>query len=471
MIRARAKWRMSGRWLRMAAVVCLATAATATSAQEVLTLPQALRQALAVNPSARAQQYGVERQDRERAIARGGFLPKVDVNADVSHYNEPNTVHPIHEAGVFPPLDDDIYGMDVTLRQPLYAGGRLVAGREAAEHNYMAARERLRLTHHELLFQVTRNFADALRYRHLVESLDRRIQALETEREHTAKRLAQGRAARLDLIRLETRLSQARHDRIAARQREQDARARLAALLDARNDLPPLGELSPAGAKVPASMEEALTTASANNPTLNMRAAQTRAARERVNVARADRRPQVELQASVRETSGDNWDFHDDERIGVVFSLPVFDGAVRKNRVAQSELERQQSEFELKAARNDLVAEVHQAVGGVAEAESRRAIARQQQDEAAEALRIESLRYRQGASDISDLLSAEADYWGAVANRLQAEYGFIVAQARLLKATGELRPASFLAAGVHAAQTADNQRAALKPVTGKRRQP
>ena len=41
--------------------------------------------------------------------ATGSFLPQLYANAGYTRYEEPNIITPIHQLGVFPPLDDEIY--------------------------------------------------------------------------------------------------------------------------------------------------------------------------------------------------------------------------------------------------------------------------------------------------------------------------------------------------------------------------
>lgn len=412
-------------------------------AEEALTLSQAMSRALSANPAVAVDRYEVDRQALERAIAGGEFLPKINLQADYTRYGDPSLIHPIRQPGVFPPFDTDITGISATVTQSLYTGGRLSAARSAATHGHAAAEEKLKASGQELLLSVASTYAQALKYAHLGAGLDRRIQTLEAEEQNTRRKLTAGRVAKLDLIRLQTQLSQARHDRIATRQREQDARYTLGALLNEPGPLPPLAELTPATASLPATEAALLAAVAEKNPTLRRLAAESRAAADGIDIARAERRPQVNLTGRIRETSGSDWTFYDDQQVGVTVALPLFDGGVRRNRVSQAALAREQRERALEDTANALAAEAKQAFGGHAEARSRLEIAEQREREADEVLRIETLRYRSGGSVITDLLSAEAAYWDAVASRYQAGYELAVSEARLLKVMGALGVESF----------------------------
>jgi outer membrane protein TolC len=69
--------------------------------------------------------------------------------------------------------------------------------------------------------------------------------------------------------------------------------------------------------------------------------------------------------------------------------------------------------------------------------------ARAGEREAGEALRVETFKFRNGASTVTDLLAAEAALWTTTANRIQAEYNIVVEQARLLLAIGSLESDRF----------------------------
>ncbi|MFZ5510207.1 MAG: TolC family protein [Pseudomonadota bacterium] len=400
-------------------------------------------QALGGNPAIRSQEAEMRRQELEKDIARGRHFPKVDLSAGYTRYAHPTLVTPIREVGVFPPLDRDIWNAGVVFSLPLYAGGKLVAGEHLAEHNRQIAAESLRASGQDLLFNVVVTYTKALQFRHLQKALALRIRSLEQEEASITQRLSEGRAAKLDLIRLQTQLSQARHDLLAVEQGERNALALLAALLGRQDKLPPLAEMEPTTVSVPGSREEALARAAVRRPDMLRAQAVGRAAAAQADIARAEQLPQVNLVGKIQTASGSDLKNFDDGQIGVQVVLPLFDGSIRRRRVDQANLERRRGELLEEETRNQLVSEIEQAYGGLTESRSRLDVALQGEREAQEALRIEKLRYGNGESTITDLLGAEAALWGATVSRLQAGYDVAAHQARLLRAMGELSPDSF----------------------------
>ncbi len=421
----------------------LVTLPAAAWSADALSLWGAMERAAQSNPEIRAREVEVRKQELEQEIARGQHLPKIDLNASYTRYAYPSLVTPIRQAGVFPPLDRDIAGIGLALNLPLYAGGKLVAGELLAAQGRDAAFQALRATGQELLFNVAATFTKALQFRHLAGALDSRIRTLEQEERNTVQRIEQGRAARLELLRLQTQLTQARHDRLTVAQGEKDALALLASLLGTSGKLPPLEEIDAAHPVVPVTLAEALGRATANRPDLLELRAQGKAAEAKTAIARGDRRPQVNLLGKIQETSGGDLDGYGDWQLGVELSMPLYDGAIRDKRLDQARMEQRQSEMRLEDAQNRLASEVEQALGRLTEARSRLAVANQGQVEAEEALRIESLRYESGESTATDLLAAETAFWDATVNRIQANYDVTVGEARLLRAMGELSAHSF----------------------------
>lgn len=430
---------------RILAIVTLAAAlhSGVSEAEELLTLPDALTIALTGNPTIAGESARVERTKLEREIARSERGPKIGLEASYTSYSHPTLVTSIREAGVFPPFDRQIGRLGVVLDLPLYAGGRLVAGEALALHEHDAARHGLASAEQDLLYDVTATYAKALQLKELQRSARARVAALTRERAQLEALHAQGRVAQIDVMRLQTQLSEAKHDLLTLEQGERDARSVLAALLGGLEPLPQLAGLPQTIAELPTTAEATLERALAQRPDLLRVQALADAAADRVRIAQADRRPQVSLLGTAQQSAGRDSDSYDDAQIGVQVTVPVFDGAIRRKRVGQARLEERSSLLELDQTRNRLGAEVEQAHGGVVTSRERLTVSEQREREATESLRVETARYHAGESTISDLLDAEAAYWSAVSTRLQTRYDVLASEARLLHAMGELSPTRF----------------------------
>ncbi|HSH28740.1 MAG TPA: TolC family protein [Thiohalobacter sp.] len=427
----------------LCAALLMAAGIGATRAAESLTLEQAIARAVQANPQLQSERFTHDARALERGIARGRRYPTLDLGAAYTHSSEPGLVHPITEPGVFPPLDKDIVNADLSLQLPLYAGGRLVAGESLAEHETRGARQRLNSSAQALIFNVVATFARVLQLDELYAAQTRRLASLEAEAEQIAHKISEGRATRLEALRVKAQQSQARFDQAATAQAMRDARRLLAAYMDRESIVQPLAPFSLDSIILPDSRRQAVQRAREINPRMLQARAQLGSAEDRLAIARADQRPQVDLLATARDRLGSDWEGRDDWDVQLALSMPLFDAGIRKSRTDQANFERLSSKQQLRSVLNDVVAEVEAAFGDVTTTRTQVAAARQGLAEADEALRIETRRYRAGRGTITDLLSAEAARWEAVATLNQAGFDVLVAQVRLLKAVGDLDAGTF----------------------------
>jgi outer membrane protein TolC len=362
-------------------------------------------------------------------------------------------------------MDKDIANIGLALSLPLYSGGKLVAGEALAAHNREASAQVLRAGGQDLLFNVVATYTKALHFRELDKVLDARIKALQQEEKDTELRIKQGRAARLELIRLRTQLSQARYDKVSVTQGEKDALSLLTSLLGESGPAPILADLNKTSPSLPVSIEEAKNQALLRRPDMLGLVATGKAAQEKTAIARGERLPQIDLVAKAQESTGGDWEGYDDWQMGVQLSLPVFDGGIRKRRVEQAGLEQRQNALQQEDTRNRIASEIEQAFGALSESRARLEAATQGETEASEALRIETLRYHSGENTITDLLAAESALWDATASRLQAGYDITVSQAQLLRVTGKLAPDSFRPSAVDKKSGAEHSSSGIDPRT------
>ncbi|HSH84550.1 MAG TPA: TolC family protein, partial [Guyparkeria sp.] len=297
-------------------------------AAQSLTLEAAVSQALHANPTLQAVSLERDATALEPEIARAARYPELELGSSYTHYSDPYLVHPIERPGEFPPLDDDITSVGATLRLPLYAGGRLVAGESLAASLSEGALQQLRDSEQDLVYNVVATYAKALQLRDLYIAEGRRIEGLQAEVEAIQRKLDQGRAARLDVLRVQTRLSQAQFDQGATAQGERDTQGLLAALMGAPPRSWALEELPVVLFEVPGSVETATEVAAREHPRVRQAETDRDAAADRLTIARGERLPEVDLVAETQTRRGDDWEGRDDWYVGMTLSVPLFDGGI-----------------------------------------------------------------------------------------------------------------------------------------------
>ena len=427
---------------RAIAIITLAAVSYAAPAADpaALTLSEAIRQALAQNPRQISQRLEVDKAGQLREAARGANWPVLDLSASATRYGYPTFVYPIRELGKFPPLDDTIYDYGVTLKLPLYAGGRLTQGVTLADLGREVALERERLGAQELTYNVSAVYMKIQHLAALAQAYGARIASLEAQERRVRLLRQVGKVAKLDHLKIGGLLTKARHDRLQIENRRREAYTLLYQFMGTDR---PAGEAALqryVAAPVPSWSLEDFRRDAAQRPELKIAAQQSTGAVAQEAIARGERLPAVSLLGGYRERGGSDRNFQDDWNVGVQLSLPLVDGGVRRAHAGEAAAARSQAEQALEQARLEVSRQVQDAWDAHAEAGSRLDVTETSVEEAAEALSIEKLKYEQGVGTITDLLAAESALLTAQADRLQARFDLIVARFNLLRASGALVP-------------------------------
>lgn len=242
------------------------------------------------------------------------------------------------------------------MHKRLYDFGRTSARRNAAESEikgrellYLDAQQRRRIAIMEDFFNVLLadleyvrdNEAMAVAYVDLDKIRDR----------HELKQVSD-----IVLLEAESDYQQARRRAAESRLRQQTSRARLAETLGRPGELPArlvepdLAALN--GRELPP-LEQLIADALANNPVLLALRAQLQAAQERLQAARAERRPMLsgEFRAAQyeRDLSG-----RDDVRVGLVLEVPLYQGGAVQAGIAAAQADLRSVQAQLARAEIDL---------------------------------------------------------------------------------------------------------------------
>lgn len=400
-----------------------------------------MRSAWSRNLGLRAGAAQVEAARAEAAAAAAGFLPTVQLSGRAVRTDEPMMAFGVRldQARIAPqdfdparlndPAAVSAFGAGVSLTQPLFAGGRIVAGRRAlAAQAESEAAGHARRAQEIAAAVIEAYFGAQVAGEGLRFADDLLAQARETER-FVAARNREGLALDADLARATAFRAQSEAERAGAAQRL--ATARSALVLLAGDEVREASLATPLDARPP----PAPLPPPDERPDLLAARLRRDAARAGVAVARGTLLPEVAAQASLETLrtpslgEGASW-----YTLGVVarwqLSLPEarrLEAARARARAAEAALGWQARE----AARE--VEEGRRAIE-TAEARVRSATEAVAASESARALR--AARHRQGLLPLTELLDAEAGLAGARALLLASRLEARVAQARLALALG-----------------------------------
>jgi outer membrane protein len=352
------------------------------------------------------------------------------------------------------PADDSSWQIQIQARQALYAGGGITASRAGAELVREAAILELRAVINDALLGVRTRFYDALLARESIKVREQSVALLTEQLQNARNRFEAGASSSFEVLRAEVALANAQPPLIQARNAFRIALEELRQVVgysnregeDLRRQPELIGEL--AFQPVTYDLQTALDTARASRPEVARLVKLEEARGQGVTAARAGRLPSVDLVGSYqwRKAGGSDRfsDASDGWLIGVQYGWNVFDGRATAGRVAQARSALAQTQLARSETELAVDVEVRRALSSLQEAAELAEASQRVVEQAAEALRLASVRQAAGTATQLDVLTSQVDLTQARTNQLQANYNYLVAAARARKAVGQSDPAAVI---------------------------
>lgn len=403
-----------------------------------LTLDTIVSVALANNPTVAGRRWEAEAAAADRNAALAEALPHLSAVAGYTHGEDPLKISPPGPPFV---VTRNVMSAGLTVRMPLFTGGRIVNNIRAAELLEKAAVHHLARTREELVYNVTSVYCRMLAQRHVIESIRFSRKTLREHLDRVEAMVAQDQAAPVDRLRTEVRLADVREQLVRATNLLEIQKRTLVNLLgveEPADGVAVAGQLTPVG-DGPRPLEDLLETAFAGRDDYLAARRSLEARARRVDAARAGYWPEVFLQG----TCGADWDAGDWDRsedgatVGVGVAIPLFEGGRIPARIRRERARLAAAREALRELRLRIRLEVETARLNLAAARERIAATRTAIVQGTESLRIERLKYRNGKASITDVLDAQDDLLDAQTNYYHALADHHVAAAELRRAVGE----------------------------------
>jgi len=398
--------RISSAAITLLVAICFQTAASGSDLVPGVGVPavgldDALTEALDGNLGLQAAHYDRERAHSRIGEARAALLPGLTAAAGYTRYSDPNTVVPIHEAGVFPPLDDDIFEGVLSLQMPVFDWGRRRANLMAARAGADAATADLDKARQTTIATVSGLFIQARRLEDNLELVRGRIAVLETRRKEIADLVGAGRAAPGDLSLLESSLDGMRADGLALESALREVGWSLAGWMGRETPVYPKRAPRPTMPGPPAELED--TT----SPAIREAEAWLRRNRASAEAAKRAAMPELSAFATLRSRAGDELDFTEEWAVGFAVKVPLYTGgglrsASRGARAAQLAADRR-----LAAARQDVLIGMEVATQRLQAAEDQLRLVRRSAAAKADAVAAQTELHEAGRLPLSTLLTEE----------------------------------------------------------------
>jgi len=419
---------------------------TAVSGSAV-TLEACIRASLENNPDVQAGTTRIQAARYMIKQAQSAYYPRLYVSGAYSITDNPTQAFMMelnqHNLDMRDPSfdpndpgDTDNLRFSVGLQYRLYNGGQNVLNIRMAEDQKAAKELHLASVQNELVHQVTIGYYSVLQAQAFVTVQEESVTSLEENLRVATARFHAGSAVKTDVLNLDVKLAQAREDLILA---NNGVRLAIASLNTA------IGEDMIALDGLPVPYQEDLEeepirldyTVLENRPELKAAKKMSEIIETSYRKASQERYPTVNAFGSYDVDSGDASDFENSYLVGVMAKWEFFDGNQRSSKALSAKAEWRAAKNEEKKVYNNLRLDLHQAFLKASEAWQRLDVTKKSVANAKEALRITGEQYKEGAADITVLLTAQVGLTAQKTRNVAAYYDYLTALSNFERARGE----------------------------------
>jgi TolC family type I secretion outer membrane protein len=410
----------------------LAVMAALSPAAHAQTLNEALATAYASNPTLGAARAELRAVNERVPQALSNWRPSVSLSGSAGKQRiESETSSSKIEQTTTPVVGT------LSVVQPIYRGGRTLAGTQRAEHEVRAQRATLASVEQSVLLRAATAYMDVWRNQAVLKLNINNEKVLERQLQASKDRFTVGEVTRTDVAQSETRLAVATAGRIAA---EGDLTASGAVYEEVVGVLP--GAL-PAPAPVeglPSSVEEVTALAVVQNPEILVATFSERAAERQVREVIGELLPTVQLTGTLRhsEESSQRSAESDQAQILAEVSVPLYQQGAVYSRIREAKQISSQRRIQIVETRRRIAQAATSAWEGLQTARAQIQSFESGVRSAEIALEGVEQENAVGARTILDILDAEQELLDSQVNLVRSQRDEIVAGFETLTAIGRL---------------------------------
>jgi len=394
----------------------------------------------------------LQRVIQEKEIARGerfksysAILPKVDLTGEWQEIDEVSSlsIPGAGSGGKITMGDIHTYSTNLRVTQPFFAGGSIPATIHAAKLFSLLTDQTTRAEVQNVIYIASHSYYDVLLNQHLLEISADAVRSAEAHLDDVKRKRQGGVASDFDVLRAEVELSNFQAEFIQNKNAINIAKAQLIKVMGVSQDSDFVlsDELVYLASKM--TMEESVKAAFRNRPDLFSREFDIKYQKELFKITRSRYWPTVsgyydniwsrpDPHNRMEIEWGHMW------QVGVMASLPIFDGFSREGEVIQQKARVRQAQIDLIDTEETALFELTSALLSIQDAEEFVESQRLNLVRAKEGLRLAEVGYREGINTQVEMIDAQAALTTASANYYQAIYSHIIARLDLQKAMGTL---------------------------------
>ncbi|MDZ7363564.1 MAG: TolC family protein [candidate division KSB1 bacterium] len=461
---------VAGCWMLITAYGLLVTDAVAQPAGEemngvaangkVLRLEEAQRIALEKNLQLQAARKGAQAASWGVKNAYTQFLPSVNIglsyvrldegtldraNAFYNFANDPVTGGFLPDEikrNIRPGAYRNSYGPSISVTQPIFTGGTLLANVSVAQAQDLTAQANLAATEQQVIYNTQRAYFDVLRAHELVAVAKDQLQTAEEHLHSARKQVEAGLRSKTEILRWEVQKANA--ESFLARAENGLALARpalnqvLGLELNAEYTVAPVDDVP---VEIPATVDEQIATALRKNPGQRVMEANVDLAGAQVKVERANFTPKVSLaynysweaNNTLRLDSFKTWS------LGIVAQFPIFNSFRDYTNLQKAQATKQQTENLQQDFERGLRLQVLQTSQNLDLARKQLTLTEKAKAQAEENFRVIKHSYEVGLASNLDFLDAQNAQSQARWDHVNARYDYLLAKTALAQAMGVLK--------------------------------
>lgn len=419
----------------LAVLIVISTCSLSSGYGQSINLQEAIDIALKSNPQILMAQEKVRETEQAMKEAFAGYFPLLSLQGNYTHLGEPPKVH-IPDWGDLEIGPQDTTAFALSLTQPLYTSGQLSLTNQQAKLNYQVAREDLKSTQSETVFQVKQSFYSVILAQENLQITKQALDQAEAHLQIAESFYQSGRASRFDLLRAKVEMAKFKPEVIRAKNDLALTKESLAILLSQPSSLEIEEKLKFEPGLL--SLDEALQAALVYRSDLKSLRLQEDMAGLSIGITRAVNLPSLSFLGNYEYTSSGGSKWKNKWNVNLVLGFTLFDAGKNKAQVEQKRSQVRQMQLAIEQLRDGIQLEVKQAFWNIQAAKESMVAQEQSIQQAEEALSIAEARYKSGTITQVEVLDAQLALTSAQLGYTGALYDYNLSRANLTKAMGKM---------------------------------
>lgn len=419
-------------WISLGAAVWAAM----TPAQGKLTLDEAIRIAESNSFALKIAQSNVTKTRERINEVRAGAGPKLNAGATYVRFDRASTANFGGDTVTVSPIDQK--QATLTFNMPLDLFGIIARGIKAARAAEQAQVENYETARNDLKLNVRNAYYAVLQADAFVEVQREALARAEDQLRKTRIEFEKGAKAKVEVLRFEALVAQAKSDLISAENSTQLARSAFNNALGRAIETPVELEANVDLPNPDLTIEGLVASSLAQRPEIKSLGFQVKALGEVKRATEGGLKPSLGLSAThTRNIDVQGLGARDSSTTGTLaLNLPLFDSGLTRAKVAQAREDETQAKIQLEQVKLGITLEVRQAVTNLVNARARLNVATKQVEFAQQTYDIAVLRNQVGEGISLEVVDAQTELTRAKTGVVSARYDYLKAYAALQRATG-----------------------------------